>query len=481
MRKYFRLASIIGLMAMFAGTAVAGDLFHENFADGVLGNDTMNGGAYASGYGNGGTLFATNTGRGVANAFGGADLIGANDDGLKGWRWNAPAGGLSFDPTNEVLFVTRTVISDVYYPGQGEPFLFNMDIEGQSAAGDTIYYFATGIPQEAGTKMRGAVWQVGGAFAGDLAQNTTFTYDPNDISGDPVAIDNVLANPMTYTVLFRDGDANGVTVETYGGVAGAKETTNLPAMAKVNAIIPTPDTTGFANPGDLPLTVYSSISAQPGNTVQFGDVEMRLGVTDSTDFNLDYGTDASDLLVWNTHSFTSGTVMQQGDANNDGNTDAADLLAWNTNKFTTNDLIGNETNDVADVIYDPGTGELVLSVNSDQVEAAIIIEVDDANVVDTANGLPLYLGLVPAWQYQYFSGSIQLFDTQLLAGGVPATPGDYLLATLATGLTAADFGLVTYGITGDTQETLVTVIPEPASMILLAVGASSLVRRRRTA
>lgn len=465
-----------------AGPASAGQLFFEDFSDGTLGDDNINGGSYGSGYGTGGSFFATNPGRGVPNAFGVADVVNANGDGLQGWRWNAPSGGLSFDPKSKVLFINRTVLSDIYFAGVGEPVLFNMDIDGTNVDGGRSFYFGTGILQEQGELMRAAVWDFDNSnFQGNLAQNGTFTYNPTVTSGDSAAIDAVLSNTHTFTVLFRDGDSNGVTVETFAGVSGAKETVNLPAISTINNIVPTPDTTGYPGVAGNPNVVFSNASQQTGSTVQFGDVALELGVTDATDFNLDYSTDAQDLLIWNNNKFTNNTVMQQGDSNNDGATDAQDLLDWNNNKFTTNDLLGDETQDVADVLYDPLTGELTLEVFTSQVEAAIIVEVAEANVIDTNNDLPQFQGTLAAWEYNHFNGAIQLIDTFLLNGGAPVTPGSYVLAILATGLTDADFGDVSYGTPGATQDTVVTVIPEPVSIALLAAGALAIATRRRVA
>jgi hypothetical protein len=206
---------------------------------------------------------------------------------------------------------------------------------------------------------------------------------------------------------------------------------------------------------------------------------VRVVVLEAGDANGDLGVDGSDLNIWNENKFTGGTSWVTADWNGDGNTDGSDLNGWNTNKFTSYDLLPPEVTDVADVVYDPTTGELKLVVLQNQVEAALLITTADTNIVSTSpENLPFYNGILQAWTHTYFGGKMQFTDGTLGLGGAPATVGEYVIAQLATGLTDADFGEVEYGSSAGTQFTTVTVIPEPASLALLGLGGLLVLRRR---
>lgn len=210
-----------------------------------------------------------------------------------------------------------------------------------------------------------------------------------------------------------------------------------------------------------------------------GFTSFSLLTTKTSDFNLDGATDGSDLNIWNTNKFATGKVMGTGDANNDGATDGSDLNIWNTNKFQTHDLIPPEVTDVADVVYDPSDGSLKLKVNTGTVQAALLVQTGSGNISSTTTAsLPLYLGIVPAWTYTYFNGKMQYTDGTLGLGGAPIGVGEYLIATLLPNLDASAFGTVEYGSSAGTQFTAVSVIPEPASLAVLAMGGLAIRRRR---
>ncbi len=56
------------------------------------------------------------------------------------------------------------------------------------------------------------------------------------------------------------------------------------------------------------------------------------------DANLDGVVDGSDLVIWNSHKFTSTAAWCQGDFNSDGSIDGQDFIIWNRNKFLSSDV-----------------------------------------------------------------------------------------------------------------------------------------------
>jgi hypothetical protein len=103
------------------------------------------------------------------------------------------------------------------------------------------------------------------------------------------------------------------------------------------------------------------------------------------------------------------------------------------------------------------------------------------NVVSAdATGLPPHPFGFQSWDYQYFNGKLQYTDTGVnLGDGADAALGEYTLAVLELGLTEADFGEAEYGSTAGTQFTEVTIVPEPMTMSLLAVGGLAGVLRKK--
>jgi len=145
------------------------------------------------------------------------------------------------------------------------------------------------------------------------------------------------------------------------------------------------------------------------------------------------------------------------------------------------ELVGGETVDVADFVYDSGSGALSIIVHQDQVEAGIVIGMTEdvlAAYVPTLENFPKFLGALDAWEYQAFQGKAQYYDAFLLNGGTPITGGQNFVMGLApAGLSLDEFGVVEYG---SSQGSLFTeVTPEPATMGLVALGLAGLAARRR--
>jgi hypothetical protein len=243
-----------------------------------------------------------------------------------------------------------------------------------------------------------------------------------------------------------------------------------------------------ANGADVTVKMQVGRSAAPGvwQYMGIGMDNLRVVALEAGDATGDLAVDGSDLNVWNDNKFdaSESKTWTQGDWNGDAAVDGSDLNAWNDAKFSTYDLIAPETTDVADIVYDNTTGELKLVVTSatDAVEAAILIATDEMNVVSAdATGLPPHPFGFQSWDYQYFKGKLQYTDGGLnLGDGADAALGEYTLAVLELGLTEADFGEAEYGSTAGTQFTEVTIVPEPMTMSLLAVGGLGvLIRRKR--
>ncbi len=206
------------------------------------------------------------------------------------------------------------------------------------------------------------------------------------------------------------------------------------------------------------------------------------------DFSMDTLTDGSDFNIWNAHKFTSGTDWYSGDATADGDTDGSDFNQWNQAKFTEAEFTeaeGAEAIGVADFLYDPDTGVMVMDTGGDTLVSMLIEGPQALSIDGFAGGFDLETGTF--WTQQYFAGKeqwIELTDT--------GVDGVFKIATYAAGLTAADFGGRTLGVeygtwAGDIVFTTVTVIPEPSTLSLLAFAALGLLayvrrkrRRRRT-
>jgi major membrane immunogen (membrane-anchored lipoprotein) len=531
MKNLFTLA----LVGIFAAGALAGVLVKEDFTDGVLNDDGTIAGWELNtdnqGWRDDAVLTLSRRDLNGDTILNDTCLVMKDSDGdLKVNYANVRTivDNVAAIAADEVLVYKTIQYSDLGHQNTGERSKFyvestgnGLDIDGNSVAGNYYqlaqHYDKNTDPKQIWAKVKDVYSISSSGQSGKTAHTGGSNTGINTVDRLNLVYASQIVYRQTQVMVDTTGDdvvdtlATVANPEGKGGVYDVNTGTYMTNAAALPGINTSPNyfdagpaVRWMSGQADIPAAPLASITGilmqakgEDGgstkkpiyatgadiNTYEYGILGLEVGLTKATDFNLDYATDVSDLIVWNTNKFVSGTTMQEGDASNDGVTDVSDLIAWNTAKFTSHDQNPGETVDVADFSYNDLTGEITLKVNADQLEAGIVMEMSATalgSLVGDVSGFPLYLGVLPGWQYQEFGGKAQYFDGFLTAGGTPVTGGmEFVIGTTVAGLTAADFGVIEYGSNAGTQYAQMDIVPEPATLALIALGGLVAIRRRR--
>lgn len=455
MRKIFALLMI----ATIASSAMGAALVKEDFTDGVLNDD---GGLWTIALGSNGNAAIGTTRRDIG-LDGNPDTALIIADGSSWGSGFATTGNTSVAiGADEYLVTSATYYSDRGETDGSENIKFLQDIFGVNANGvaATVYqprmhFSKTSDPKEMWSTVNGgAVPGNGQPGNGTWAQagsgiNTTAELD------------------VVYTGMFgfRADQLNALEtdIEGKGMLYNWEDSNSNPGALSVDGVQVQFLIRGD-NTNDAFATGASALAAEAGI------LSYTLGVTKTTDFNGDFATDTLDLFVWQGSNGAAGTkTVFDGDSNNDATVDTLDLFDWQGNNGTSHDEI--EDNAIPNVVYDATTGLLTMDVDGKAGVIGVVVFTDPTNLVDgTANDLPGgWLSLTGTDNIQWnWASSFAVLDANTT----------YQLGQLVAGLSAADFGQVQYGSGLFTD---VTVVPEPATMSLLAIGGLVAIRRRRRA
>ena len=233
---------------------------------------------------------------------------------------------------------------------------------------------------------------------------------------------------------------------------GTREAREVRFTAKVGNV----NYTGLFDPGDENNPVVPNQTNDPGSPYLDGFFDWQnatpmfyLGADNETapgavgvqgifapgDFDGDGTVDDTDLAKWTGDKFQISTSFSRGDGDQNGMTDVRDVITW------TGALFGTSAN-APQFVYDSETGELSLNGGGADINA-FSVEVDPAQVNSVTNAnLP---NADTGWEVQNFGGAIQGFDITLSEdGGANGATASHVIATLAAGLSAADFGNVLF-------------------------------------
>ena len=217
---------------------------------------------------------------------------------------------------------------------------------------------------------------------------------------------------VIYEGLFDPGDANNPIIPN---------TTNDPTSAYTDGFFDWQNATPVFYLGAHNQTAPGAAGVQ--------------GVFVPGDFDASGAINDDDLSLWEANKYGINKVFAAGDGTQDGLTDVRDLIGWSGAVFGSS---GNSPQ----FVYNPENGELALNGGGVDVHA-FSVEVDPDNVVSVTNAnLP---NADTGWDVQNFGGAVQGNDITLSEDGATnGATGNHVIATLATGLTAGDFGKVSF-------------------------------------
>jgi hypothetical protein len=254
-------------------------------------------------------------------------------------------------------------------------------------------------------------------------------------------------------------------------------------------------------PGSPPTFDPAVVYNDGGN-----NVKVRLFQALEGDSNLDSLVDVNDRITWNSNKFTTGKTWLEADWTGEGTVDVNDRIKWNSNKFTDYSAAAAAAGepaaapgDAPEFVYDATTGEMIVITNGHYMTEMVINFTDDQSGAwpdlllngSFLNGKPITFPRVDEVNYggQWFAGAWQMFDNfsngdtgDHEPNGAATNPDGQmlLLSQLPLGMGEADFGVVSWGdFDGAAGDEIVSIVPEPGTMLLLAGICSLLVWRRR--
>ena len=216
----------------------------------------------------------------------------------------------------------------------------------------------------------------------------------------------------------------------------------------------------------------------------------KAGTTAVTDFNFSGLTDIDDYNTCVANLGRINTGVKTGDADNNGLTDGIDFNMVLANLSSVDGALTVPTIDAASIrlLYNPETGTLTLSMPTLAGENAglnsLLIASEALSKPFTTFSLSSTAkstwALAGGWVQDYFNGMEQWLGLDQPMNGVT----NLLLGTWATDLTAEDWLLpiefsATAGEFTSTYFGYVTIVPEPVTIGLLALGGLALLRRRK--
>ena len=338
------------MVAVLAGPAAAQVAVDEDFTDGAFDDY---GGAYWTMYGPGTGFKAPNarpftqslalTVKSGGSAWGDgakwAQWTDLNGDG----QWQEPElQEFHVDKDEDVVFLYFTAFSDV---ARSSAVYYGVEVAMMELADDPEYqgdpHYGHDLSFEAeqvfSTKTSDQV-QLFGNVEND--QNWVTAVRKAHYNG--VADSAKLSTEYDNYVIWRNKPGTGTTnIEQWGhNMAGdytvASEMNGEREPGAPDAIFDHIQITLFRGNADVATNslIRDGVSA---DDAQIGILNVHVGVTHKTDFNVDYVVDAADLIVWNSFQGAGGKTLLTGDANNDANTDATDLGLWKAAKGTDRD------------------------------------------------------------------------------------------------------------------------------------------------